>query len=261
MRLSALGAAAAWLVLTVAGTAGCAAVSAPAHPSLDSCRSFGVRAIDRHITVRTIPSACAGLTAGQVNQAVQGAIREAVGPLPKATARRRAEADGGYLAPLIHAIRPPAAQIPVAATSQPTSFTAVAVAGLLCWLATAAAGSYLLIRSGMAGRLRRRTGGPASRPPTVVLGHAGLAIGGLAVWIGFAGTGESVLAWLAVGLIMAVAGLGMATLIGGLPEGDSVQRAAVRYARVRAAVPVIAVHGILATVTIVVTILGAIAAR
>jgi hypothetical protein len=94
----------------------------------------------------------------------------------------------------------------------------------------------------------------------VVLAHVAFATTGLALWIAFAITSVAALAWAAVGVIFAVVGLGMATLIAGLPESGPDQVIRSRAARLRAEAPVIATHGVLATVTIVVVILGAIAA-
>ena len=48
--------------------------------------------------------------------------------------------------------------------------------------------------------------------PVVTLGHAGAAGAGLLAWIAYLVTGWSGLGWLAVGLLLAVIGLGMATL-------------------------------------------------
>ena len=55
---------------------------------------------------------------------------------------------------------------------------------------------------------------PAARglAPVVTLGHAGAAGAGLLAWIAYLVTGWSSLGWLAVGILLAVIGLGMATL-------------------------------------------------
>jgi hypothetical protein len=46
----------------------------------------------------------------------------------------------------------------------------------------------------------------------VTLGHFGVASTGLLVWIAYLATGWAVLAWLAVGVLVAAVGFGMATL-------------------------------------------------
>jgi hypothetical protein len=54
---------------------------------------------------------------------------------------------------------------------------------------------------------------PRSRAgPAVALGHASAASAGLLAWIAYLVTGWTGLAWLAVGILLAVIGLGMATL-------------------------------------------------
>jgi hypothetical protein len=251
MRLRVWPAAGACLIAAVLAAAGCSAAPAK-HPSVDNCRLYGVQAISRHFMVHAVPAACAGLSRAQVNQAVQAAIHQAVGPQPKAAGRRLAVADGRYLAPLIRAIPPPAAESPGTgggAASAPS--TLVVLAALACWLLTAAAGAYLLARSRLLGRSR------AARPPAVVIGHAVLAVAGLSTWIGFAITGAAWVAWLAVGVITSVAGLGIATLMGGLPEPEHGRPVPARTAAWRAHVPAIAAHGILATVTITLVVLAA----
>jgi hypothetical protein len=52
----------------------------------------------------------------------------------------------------------------------------------------------------------------------VILGHAGLGLLGLAVWTIFMITGWTAFAWISVGLLAPVAGLGMTVLISGLPS-------------------------------------------
>jgi manganese efflux pump family protein len=93
------------------------------------------------------------------------------------------------------------------------------VAALFAWLVTAGSGAYVLgswITHG--GSLRRRAGGASTgSPPTVIFGHFGLALSGLVIWIAYLVTGWAALAWAAVGVLLPVAGLGMATLAVGLP--------------------------------------------
>jgi hypothetical protein len=111
-------------------------------------------ALRRHVIVRRTPPGCAGLGATQVNNVVGRAIRTAVGPLPKAAARRQDLADSHYLASLIRQGRPPRSAS-LAAGPGSTSGTLVArLAALAAWLAAASAGGYLLI-----GRRRSRSRG------------------------------------------------------------------------------------------------------
>ena len=95
---------------------------------------------------------------------------------------------------------------------QPSADQPLQFAALGAWLAAATAGAYLL--AGWIGAARRRR----SRPPSVLIGHASLAIAGLAIWTAFLVTNLPQLAWLAVGATLVVAGLGIATLVTGLPD-------------------------------------------
>ena len=97
------------------------------------------------------------------------------------------------------------------------------VAALLAWLATAGSGGWILIRWWRAGgrpaRLRGRT--DTAAPAAVILGHVGLGLFGLAVWVLFMTTGWAALAWISVGVLGPVAGLGMSVLISGMPSPRS----------------------------------------
>jgi manganese efflux pump family protein len=140
----------------------------------------------------------------------------------------------------------------------PASATAAEYAALACWLATVAAGLYLALR--MLGRRGVRNRGKAARLPAVVLAHGGVALTGLIVWIAFIASGQTWLAWVGAGLTWLIAGLGMATLIGGLPEPEPEAGLPPRPAGSprRSRVLVIAGHGALATATITLVVLAAI---
>lgn len=253
--------------IAVAGLLGCALAGgcspggapAPFRATVESCYAFGVRALQRHVTVTTVPRACAGLSHAQVNLAVARAVREVAGPGHKAAARRRASREGGYLAHLINTV-PPGRPRPVAvAPARAGSDLPLSLAALAAWVVTAAAGGYLLAGWLAHGGWRSRHIRAAGLPPLVILGHAGLAAAGLAIWIAFLASGVPALAWTAVGVILLVAGLGMATLVTGLPEpADSTASAA--PAKMRMPWTVIAAHGVLATATIMLVLLAAIGA-
>jgi hypothetical protein len=90
-------------------------------------------------------------------------------------------------------------------------------ATLLAWLDTAGSGACVLVRwISRGGTLRRRADATGS-PPAVVIGHFGLALAGLVIWVGYVIAGLAALAWTAVGVLLPVAGLGMATGTVGLP--------------------------------------------
>jgi hypothetical protein len=91
-------------------------------------------------------------------------------------------------------------------------------AALVSWLLTAGIGGYMLLtwiaRGGL--RLQRATkkwaGEAAGVPPAVVFSHAGAALTGLAVWIGFVAVGWHPLAWVGVVLIATAISLGICTV-------------------------------------------------
>lgn len=238
-------------------------------PSVDKCYAVAVAALRRHVIVRRRPAACAGLTQAQVNEVVGRAIRTVVGPHPKAVERRLAVADSRYLGDLVKTVPPPAAAS--VATGQPTSSgeLSVRLAALAAWLATAIPGAYMLsawlTRAG-----RRRVIRKPGVPSAVPLGHAGLAITGLLVWIAFTVTHTAALAWADVGLTWVIAGLGMATLLAASPEQRAISTSSGATALVgvtetatapfptRAPVIVIALHGALAMLTILLVLLAAV---
>jgi hypothetical protein len=233
----------------------CAAcVPGPVQPSPARCSASGLQAIRRHVVLRSVPAACAGLSPAQVNGAMATAIRVAVGPRPKPAARNLAARDGKYLAPLITTIpAPPPASVSTAAAPS-SSGTGLSLSALACWVLTASAGSYLFSRTHA---VRRRRGRWSVRGSlgAIVLGHVGAAVACMGTLAAFAVTGAPAVGWAAVGLVSIAAGFGMATLVTALPEPDASSPAAraptASAARRRQSlVGVIALHGVLATVTI-----------
>jgi manganese efflux pump family protein len=235
--------------------AGCSTGAPSSQATADACYVFGVRAIQRHITVTAIPPACAGLSRQQINLAVVRAVREVVGPETKPTARRLATEDSRYLADLVRPVGAPRPAPPVAVPPVKSSNLPVNLAALIAWIVTAAAGSALLAGWPQGAGLRRRGNQPASVPRAVIGGHVGLAVAGLATWIAYVATAVPALAWVAVGIIVAVAGLGMATLITAVPEPGASSTSSRR-----APVFLIAAHGMLATATILLVVLAAVSA-
>jgi hypothetical protein len=234
--------------------AGCSAGGpAPYRPTVQTCFSFGLRAIQRHVTVTAEPRACAGLSPEQVNMAALRAVKEAVGPEPKVIARHLAVQDSAYLAGMLQTIRPPEPAPPAATSMRPSGGVPLGLAALMAWFVTAAVGSYLLAGWLSAGG-RRRKRPAAGLVPITVLSHFGLAITGLGLWLAFVITGTRVLAWLGVGLIVLIAGLGMGALSAALSEPEP------GPPKAGMPVAVIAVHGMLATATILLVLLAAIGA-
>jgi hypothetical protein len=241
-----------------------AARSAPA-ASMASCYAYAVSALQRRVVVRRIPAACAGLAAAQVNEAVGRAIRTVAGPLPKAAARRQDVADSRYLAILVRQGRP-ARPASLATGAAATLGTLVArLAALAAWLAAALAGSYLL-----ASRWRSQSS-RSIRALGLAGGHASLAVAGMGVWACFMVTSAPALGWLDVALTWVIVGLGMAALLGDgtgdqqgtgpLPAAAAADGAALATSvPARAPVLMIALHGALASATIVLVLLAVIGA-
>jgi hypothetical protein len=183
-----------------------------------SCYAFAVQALNRHLTVTSVPAACTGLTHEQINLAVDRAIRAAVGPHRKVVARRLAHREAAYLSYLVTVVPPRAPAPQVASPATPSSRLPLDLAALAAWAVTAAAGTWLLAGWIARGGLGNRYAQVAGVPRAVIVGHFTLALTGLGIWIVFLVTGVPALAWAAVAVVLSVAGLGMATLAGGLPE-------------------------------------------
>lgn len=144
----------------------------------------------------------------------------------------------------------------------------MAIAALIAWLLTAAGGFYLLAIWIAKGGSRRT--GSSHLPPGVMFGHLGLAAGGLLVWIGYLLTGRAGLAWTALVLLLPVAALGFLMLARWVPTyraraaapvgGASRGASADAPAESRFPVVVVGAHGLLATVTVVLVLVAAMAA-
>jgi hypothetical protein len=212
------------------GSARAPTTSRPASTAA-GCTTYAYRAIRAHERITTVPAPCRALTPSQRNEAVALAIRMASGTGPKSVWRRQAGAAAAYVSPLITGPAPimpapPASSAPGGSPAAPggsrLGFNELAteVAALLAWLAAAGSGGWILIRWWRAGGRPARPRGPAdaAAPSAVILGHAGLGLLGLAVWTIFMITGWTAFAWISVGLLAPVAGLGMTVLISGLPS-------------------------------------------
>jgi manganese efflux pump family protein len=199
----------------VAGAAGGASQG-----TVRACAAYGVHAIEHHITLTRKPAPCRGLSPAQVNQAVAIAVARFTGSVPKALRRKREAEAEPYLYRLVtpppHAAGAPPITPSVSRTGRDLPMS---IAALIAWLVTAGSGAYMLgswIAHG--GTLRRRPDSISTgSPPVVVFGHFGLALSGLAVWVAYLVAGSAPLAWVAVAVLLPVAGLGMATLAVGLP--------------------------------------------
>jgi manganese efflux pump family protein len=234
VKLAIKAAAVAGGMLAVLSAAGCGAQASAAavgvaagiagvpQASVQACAAYGVHAIEHHIRVTWTPAPCRGLSKSQVNRAVAMAVVRVAGDAPKAVRRKRAARAAVYLEYLVTALPSGTGSLPIASGSSAArggKDLAMSVAALFAWLVTAGSGAYVLgswITHG--GSLRHRTGGTSTgSPPMVIFGHFGLALSGLVIWVAYLVTGWAALAWTAVGVLLPVAGLGMATLAIGLP--------------------------------------------
>jgi hypothetical protein len=210
------------LLATPVLAAACGSGGAPAHNepgrngSVPACTATAVQALEHHVTLTTLPGPCRGLSRAYLNLALGRAIYEVAGTgQHKAAWRRRAAAAGAGLAGLIKSPPQPAVHprpVPPSSPAAPAGRWGTGLATLATWLLTMALGAFMLVpwirRRGLhpPRAAHRRLG------PVVPLGHASAAGAGLLAWIGYLVTGWSSLGWLAVGILLAVIGLGMATL-------------------------------------------------
>ena len=149
----------------------------------------------------------------------------------------------------------------------------MSTAALIAWVVTAAGGFVLLGRWIAHGGARSpRT---SSFPPALIFGHFLLAAAGLVVWIVYLVTDRAVLTWVALVLLVVVALLGFTMLARWLPgyrahtasgvpahTGGTAPEAggsaeSDRPAEQHFPVAVVAAHGLVAVVTVVLVLLAA----
>jgi manganese efflux pump family protein len=131
-------------------------------------------------------------------------------------------------------------------------------AALITWLLTAGGGFVLLAMWLQHGGMQQTESGGQIRP-VLVLSHFGLAALGLVLWIVYVFTDSDALAWIAFVLILVVAVLGFTMFAiwwrrrkaGGVTEAVSTTPAEQRFP-----VPIVALHGLLAVVTVVLVCLA-----
>jgi hypothetical protein len=263
-------------VLAAVSVSGCAAGTGTSRGSEAACAAGAYQAIRAHERLAGVPSACRGLGPGQLNAAASVAIRIASGHGSKSARRSHAGIAAGYVSVLI-TNGVPAAPAPggsAAASGGGNGGALAATAGsrlgfservaqvgaLLAWLAAAASGGWVLVgwlRAG--GSLRRpRSRAAATAPPAVTIGHVCLGLLGLVLWGLFMISGQAALAWVCVGLLAPVAGLGMSVLVLGLPRPGATPAGTGPGGR--QPVLVIAAHGLFATAALLMVALAAIGA-
>jgi hypothetical protein len=197
------------VVTGVVLAAGCSSPPPVTRGSVNSCFQFAAGAIQRHVTVTTVPAACEGLSQLEVNVAVDRALQAAAaGVRGKVAQRQLIGRDSPYVAGLIHAVPAPGQNAVAASQARPPSGDALNVAALVAWLVTVGLGVSMMARW----LTRTRRQGPQPRRghgATLNFTHFGLALTGLLTWISYLATGVTGLAWAACGLLLAVASLGI----------------------------------------------------
>ncbi len=265
------------MVLAGLLAAGCAHAPASQRQAEAACTRFAIGAIERHLTIRSLPAACHGLTRAQVSAAADAALAATAGKVRKLK-RDRIEETRPLLGYPLASFAPQPNPPPVTAVaSPPAGGPPLALVALVTWLITVGLGGLMMARWAVRGR--PRAGGRARRSlPALNVAHFGLALAGLAAWIGYLVTGLTGVAWTACALLLPVAGFGMVLISRWFPERSAVETpvpAAVEAAApaARSAPPatgppptwhppalIVVTHVALATATLLFAVLAAIAA-
>ena len=254
--------------------------AADARGSVQACEAYAYAAIKQHQVITATPAACQGLSRAQVNQAASIAIRMTATSGAKSVRRKQAAAASQWVQALITGPAPvaastastgpvaspgavrPAAEGPISWNSlEGVSELVAKVGALLAWLATATSGGWVLVRWLLAGGSPRRKTATAA-PPGVILGHVGAGTLGLVLWACFMLSGWAALAWVSLGILALVAGLGMSVLLLGLPSPVRPPVGARSPGR-RARIPVLAIiaHGLFALTALLLVLVATIGAR
>jgi hypothetical protein len=140
---------------------------------------------------------------------------------------------------------------------------AMGVASLIAWILTALGGAYMLAKWVGGGGHRKPTN--SKLPSAVVFGHFTMAAIGLVLWIIYVFTDNHLIGWIGLALLVPVAVLGFVMLARWIPTyraqtvGGGQQPAAVGTQDVPERsfpMAVVAGHGALAVVTIVLALLA-----
>ena len=141
----------------------------------------------------------------------------------------------------------------------------MSVAALITWVITAGLGTYMVITWRQHGGLR--SGAPGTHlPPSRVFTHLGLAVAGLVVWVIFVATDAAVWAWVAVADLALVALLGAILVRRWIIDGRLAMTARssaslTDLAEQHIARAPVVLHGIFASITVVLVVLAAIGTR
>jgi hypothetical protein len=251
--------------------AGCAHEPASQRRAEAACTRFAISAIEHHLTIRSLPAACHGLTRAEVNAAADTALADTAGKVRKVKRDRIEETRPLLGYPLASFAAQPNPPPVTTVTSPPAGGPPLALVALVTWLITVGFGGLMMARWVARGGLRR--GGPRRSLPALNVTHFGLALAGLAAWIGYLVTGLIAVAWTACALLLPVAGFGMVLVSRWFPERSAVEAVVpavpVPSAPAAAGLPpiwhppalIVVTHVALATATILFAVLATIAAR
>src|SRR5215212_10745110 len=134
-------------------------------------------------------------------------------------------------------------------------------AALIAWVLTAGGGFILLsIWIGRGGLREGRAAGDRIRPP-LILSHFGLAATGLVIWIIYLASDSDALAWIALVILVIVATLGWTMFAIWLrrrkqPAAAAEPAAPGLPAEQHFPVPIVALHGLLAVITVLLVLLA-----
>jgi hypothetical protein len=133
-------------------------------------------------------------------------------------------------------------------------------AALISWVLTAGGGFVLLTIWFRNGGMSQRS--PGEIKPYLILSHFALAAIGLVLWIAYVATDSSALAWIAFVLLLPVALLGFTMFAlwyqrRNPPAGTEQAPVGVMPAEQRFPVPIVALHGLLAVITLVLVFIAA----
>ncbi|MBF6335795.1 hypothetical protein IU450_07845 [Nocardia abscessus] len=129
------------------------------------------------------------------------------------------------------------------------------IAALVFWLLTAGGGFFLL--GTWIARGGARQPNSTQLPAPVVFGHFALAVAGLILWIVYLFVDTESLAWVAFALLIPVALLGFAMLLRWIPTYRARSAGTAGPPEGHFPVAVVAGHGVLAVVTVVLVLLTA----
>jgi hypothetical protein len=125
-------------------------------------------------------------------------------------------------------------------------------AALAAWVTTALGGLVLFLQWARHGGFSQKEGIRARR----LLPHLALAVVGLALWVGFLANDNRTLAWIAVGILAAVALLGISMLVISL-RGRTTTVRTEPPAEGMFPFPLVVLHGALGTTTLLLSALAA----